>query len=100
MDESASPPQTGRKMMAAPGSHDSEVLRTLVDSLPDSIYVKDAHGHYMLDNLAHMRRIGAKSQEDVAGKTVYDFFPKEIAERFNADDEAILQSGEPLINRE
>jgi PAS domain S-box-containing protein len=100
MDESSSPPQPGDAMIAAPGSHDSEVLRTLVDSLPDSIYVKDAQGNYMLDNLAHMRRIGAASQADVAGKTVFDFFPREIAERFHADDEAILRSGQPLINRE
>lgn len=81
-------------------SHDREVLRTLIDSLPDSIYVKDAHGSYILDNLAHMRHVGIASTDEVVGKTVFDFFPREIAERFYADDEALLRSGLPLLNRE
>jgi PAS domain S-box-containing protein len=81
-------------------SRDRDLLRTLIDTLPDSIYVKDADGRYILDNLAHMRRIGAASTDDVVGKTVFDFFPKELAERFHADDDAILRSGEPLNNRE
>jgi PAS domain S-box-containing protein len=82
------------------GSRDRDMLRTLIDTLPDSIYVKDATGRYILDNLAHMRHVGAGSSGDIAGKTVFDLFPKEIAERFHADDDAILRSGEPLMNRE
>lgn len=87
--------------MSDPDSaRDRELLRTLIDTLPDSIYVKDTEGRYILDNLAHMRHVGADSTAEVVGKTVYDFFPKEIAERFNADDNAILRSGVPLLSRE
>jgi PAS domain S-box-containing protein len=82
------------------GSRDRDLLRTLIDTLPDSIYVKDADGHYILDNLAHMRHVGATSTGDIVGKTVFDFFPPELAERFRADDDAILRSGVPLLNRE
>jgi PAS domain S-box-containing protein len=82
------------------GSRDSDLLRTLIDTLPDSIYVKDTDGRYILDNLAHMRHVGAASTGDVAGKTVFDLFPAEIAQRFHADDDAILRSGKPLLNRE
>jgi PAS domain S-box-containing protein len=81
-------------------SHDRDLLRTLIDTLPDSIYVKDAERRYILDNLAHMRRVGVSSTEEIVGKTVFDLFPKEIAERFQADDDAILGSGVPLHNRE
>jgi len=81
-------------------SRDRDLLRTLIDTLPDSIYVKDADGRYILDNLAHMRHIGASSVDDVAGKTVFDLFPREVADRFHADDDAILRSGVPLHNRE
>jgi len=81
-------------------AHDREVLRTLIDSLPDSIYVKDAEGTYILDNVAHMHRLGLGSPDEVVGKTVFDFFPQELAERFHGDDQAILNSGTPLLNRE
>jgi PAS domain S-box-containing protein len=81
-------------------SRDRDLLRTLIDALPDSIYVKDPEGRYILDNVAHMRHVGAASTADIVGKTVFDFFPRDLAERFQADDDAILQSGEPLLNRE
>ena len=100
MSESPSPAGLAADGLPGYGSRDRDVLRTLVDSLPDSIYVKDAEGHYILDNLAHRRRVGAKSPDDVVGKTVFDYFPREIAERFHADDEVILHSGLPLLNRE
>lgn len=83
-----------------PSLRDPALLRTLVDTLPDSIYVKDPSGRYILDNLAHQKRVGVKSPAEVVGKTVFDFFPKEIAESFNADDEVVLRSGIPLLNRE
>ena len=81
-------------------SRDRDLLRTLIDTLPDSIYVKDASGRYITDNAAHMVHIGVHSSAELVGRTVYDFFPPEIADRFHADDDTILRSGVPLINRE
>lgn len=95
-----SEPNPAPRNMPDTGPRDRELLRTLIDTLPDSIYVKDAAGRYILDNLAHMRRVGATSTGDVIGKTVFDFFPAELAERFQADDDAVLRSGAPLQNRE
>jgi sigma-B regulation protein RsbU (phosphoserine phosphatase) len=76
------------------------VLRTLIDSLPDKIFVKDAQGRYVIDNVAHSRFVGAKSQAEVTGKTVYDFFPKELADRYHEDDQQIIRSRKALFNRE
>ncbi len=76
------------------------LLRNLVDNLPDYIYAKDDVGHYVIDNVAHMRQLHVQSPEEVTGKTVFDFFPEEIARKFHADDQAIIASGQPLINRE
>jgi PAS domain S-box-containing protein len=77
-----------------------ELLRALVDSLPDLIYVKDAGGRYLVSNRAHTAYVGAASEADVLGRTALDFFPREIAERFTADDHAVLHAGEPMIERE
>jgi PAS domain S-box-containing protein len=101
MTEASSPlPARAKTAPEQHSSHDANVLRTLIDALPDSIYVKDADGRYILDNLAHMHRVGLASLDEVVGKTVFDLFPKEIAERFHADDQAIVHTGTPLLNRE
>lgn len=76
------------------------LLRSVIDNLPDPIYVKDAQGRYILDNIAHLRFLGAPNAEAVTGKTVFDFFPREIAEKFNADDQAITDSGRAIVNKE
>jgi PAS domain S-box-containing protein len=41
-----------------------------------------------------------QSIEDVTGKTAFDFFPREAAERMRADDEEVLKASTPLLNRE
>lgn len=77
-----------------------KLLRTLIDNLPDLIYAKDPQGRLFLNNAAHMRFLGATKAEDALGKTVYDCFPKEIADAFFADEQRVIHSGEPLVNRE
>ena len=81
-------------------AEERNLLRNVIDNLLDSIYVKDAQGRYLLDNLAHMRSLGVDSPEKVVGKTVYDFFPDPLATKFQEDDEVVLHTGQQIINRE
>ena len=76
------------------------MLRTLLDNLPDFIFLKDTQGRYIMSNAAHTRSLGLASPAEIEGKTVFDLFPKERAERFAADDNHVLTTGEPIINRE
>jgi two-component system sensor histidine kinase/response regulator len=76
------------------------LLRSLINHLPDSIYVKDSEGRYVLDNPAHQRILGVDDEQAVLGRTVYDFFPPEEARRYHEDDRAVIASGRPLLNRE
>jgi len=76
------------------------LLRSLIDNLPDYIYVKDAQGRFIVDNIAHRQFVGANSFDEVAGKTTFDFFPQELARKFSYDDQLIMESGHPLLNRE
>ena len=75
------------------------LLRNIIDNLPDYIYVKDRQGRYLQDNTAHQEFLGAKSVDEVRGLNAFDFFPRELAERFDADDRAVMDSGKPLLNR-
>ena len=73
---------------------------TLIDNVPDRIYVKDRASRFLLNNLAHLQALGAKSQDEVIGKTDLDLRPKEIAEQYWVDDQRVLESGEPLLDLE
>ena len=76
------------------------LLRTLIDNLPDLIYVKDVNGRFLLVNEAAAAYIGAATRDDAVGKSDFDFFPHEYASQYRADEEAVLASGRPLINHE
>ena len=79
---------------------DHGLLRTLIDLLPDYIYVKDAQSRFVINNLAHARILGAESPEEVTGKTDFECFPRELAEQYYADDQQVMRSGQPLVNHE
>lgn len=76
------------------------LLRTLVDNLPDYIYVKDINLQHILNNTANVRLLGAETEKETLGKTVLDYFPKKIAERYIADDLAVIRNEAPLYNLE
>ncbi len=81
-------------------AEERSMLRTVIDHLPDRIFLKDAGGCYLLANQAHAHSLGRATQDEVAGKTVFDFFPREIAEHYAAEDREILRSGEARIDHE
>ncbi len=85
-----------REMIA----RERNLLRTLIDNIPDKVYVKDSIGRYIINNVVHLQSLGLSKQEETSGKTVYDFFPEEFARRFAADEQSIVDTGEPLLNRE
>ena len=81
-------------------ARERNLLRTLVDNLPDYIYAKDSSSRFTLNNAAHLRLLRAKTPEEVVGKTDYDIFAEELASRYFADEQAVIESGQPLVNRE
>jgi PAS domain S-box-containing protein len=76
------------------------LLQTLIDNIPDHIYLKDQESRFLLCNRALVQRFGAASSDEILGRTDFDFFPKEMATKFFADEQKILRSGEPLLHHE
>jgi PAS domain S-box-containing protein len=75
------------------------LLRTIIDAVPDFIAVKDAAGRFVLVNKASWENTpGASSEQDLIGKSDFDIFPNELAKRYWTDDQKIITSGIPLIN--
>ena len=88
-----------RQNLADALAHERNVLRTMVDLIPAFIYAKDRQSRFTACNELVARRMGT-SPEQLIGKTDFDFFPREMAEKFFSDEQALLQSGEALMNHE
>ncbi len=78
-------------------AHERDLLRTLMDNIPDAICFKDAHGRYTRVNTAQARLLGLKSSDEAVGKTDRDFFSAEDAQRCYEADQKVLATAEPLI---
>jgi two-component system, sensor histidine kinase and response regulator len=91
---------TDRKQLELTLQQERIFLRTLIDNIPDSIYVKDLSLRKIIANPAEVRISGVQSEADVLGKDDFEFHPKELAEKFLADDQKVLETGEALVNCE
>ena len=88
-----------RQNLADALAHERNVLRTMIDLIPAFIYAKDANSRFTACNELVARRMGT-SPEQLVGKTDFDFFPPEMAQKFFDDEQALIKSGVPLINHE
>lgn len=81
-------------------AEERNLLRTLIDNLPDYIYVKDADSRFLVANVAVARLMGASRPEKLLGKRDRDFYPEEQAQLFRDDEKNVIVSGVPVIEKE
>jgi sigma-B regulation protein RsbU (phosphoserine phosphatase) len=74
----------------------SGMLHQLMDHITDNIYFMDREGRIVLISQWGARWLGFESPEEVIGKTDYDLFTKEHAEAAYADEQRIMETGEPM----
>ncbi len=78
---------------------EKDLLQTLMDSIPDTIYFKDTHSRFTRINQSKADEIGISDPSEAIGKSDFDYFRKEDAlEAFN-DEQKIINTGSPLINK-
>lgn len=75
------------------------ILRTLIDTLPDLIWLKDTNGVYLACNHRFEQFFGARERE-IVGKTDYDFVEKALADFFRAHDRAVMDKKASSVNEE
>ncbi len=74
-------------------------LRTLIDTTPDLVWMKDINGTYLACNAEFEHLYGAKEAE-IIGKTDYDFVEKDFADFFTGTDREAIEKGIPIIFEE
>jgi len=88
------------KVMEEQLATERNLLRAVIDNLPDLVFLKDVEGRYLLDNVAHLRWLGASDMSEVRGRTLFDFVPDDVAEALHQDDLAVCEAGVPKLNQE
>jgi len=87
---------THRKRTEAALEHEHHLFQMLIDNLPDRIFFKDLDGRFLLNNPAHLKRLGLSSQAEARGKSDRDFFPLEHARQSREDEALVIKTGAPL----
>ncbi len=91
---------TEQKQAEAALKHERYLLHALMDHLPHSIYFKDAQSRFTRINRALAQVFGLSDPEEAIGKTDFDFFAEEHAREARADEEEVMRTGRPLIDKE
>lgn len=89
-----------RRQIEAELARERALLRTLIDNIPDYVYIKDRQSRFLVNNAAHIRMLGAQSQDALFGKTDFDIFPREFAEQYYESEQAMMARDEPLIDHQ
>ena len=76
------------------------LLRAVIDNIPDQVFFKDREGRFLVVNQALAQWAGVSDPGQLVGKSDLDYFPREVAEKFRDDDQAIMRSGEARVNME
>ena len=71
---------------------EGDLLRAIVDFLPDYLFVKDVSGRFLIANKALAVDLGKRSGQELIGRSDLDFVKPEIANRIIADDQRILNT--------
>ncbi|MHC4437222.1 MAG: PAS domain-containing protein [Planctomycetota bacterium] len=75
------------------------LLHALMDNLPHSIYFKDAQSRFIRINRALANYFKLSDATEALGKTDFDFFADEHASEAKADEEQVMQTDQPLLDK-
>ena len=80
-------------------AHERDLLRTLLDSIPDRIYFKDRDSRFLMISRAVAKDFGLDDPGEAVGKKDADFFSEEHARLALEDEQAILKTGQAIIGK-
>ncbi len=89
---------TSRRNAQLEVKRNQEMLRLIIDMIPDRIYLKDSDGKFLINNRSHLNALGAKTQSEAIGKTDFDYRTFANAKKYRDQDIEILKSNKPLID--
>ena len=76
------------------------LLRTIIDQIPEFIYVKDRQSRFLMANRQFALMKGLEKAELLIGKTDRDFFKPELAAEYFAEESKIMDDGLAMLDHE
>ena len=76
------------------------LLRTLIDHIPDKVYVKDKNSRFIICNKSVIASEGVKREEELIGKTDFDLYEQALAQQFFDKEQELMRTGRPIIDCE
>lgn len=90
---------TERKRVESALAGERQLMDALLANIPDAIYFKDTRSRFLKCSRMLARRFKLEDPAKVVGKTDFDFYASEHAERSLADEQQIMSTGKPLLNK-
>jgi PAS domain S-box-containing protein len=91
---------TERKQAEQALAQERDLLRTLMDNVPDCIYFKDRQSRFLRANVAVAKLFGLSDPGQAVGKTDFDFFTTEHAQQAYNDEQEVICTGKPMMAKE
>ncbi|MBI5952901.1 MAG: PAS domain-containing protein [Chloroflexi bacterium] len=86
---------TERKQVEEALKESRLLFHLLIESLPQNIYAKDSDGRFVFANQRYCTT-QCRRLEEIVGKTDFDLHPPELAEKYRADDQRVVETGETI----
>jgi PAS domain S-box-containing protein len=88
----------GRKQTEETLQNERTLFRTIIDLIPDAVYVKDMEGRKIVANPKEVLFAGVNSEEEIIGKTDFQLHPDREAKRAFDEDNLVLHEGKPIFD--
>ncbi|MCG6928203.1 MAG: methyl-accepting chemotaxis protein [Acidobacteria bacterium] len=88
-----------RRRLETEAGRERDLLRTLIDTIPDQIYFKDRESRFLRVNAAQAASLQLLSPEDAIGKSDIEFFSPEFAKKTLADEQELMRANTPLLGQ-
>jgi len=89
-----------RKRLAQSLEEERTLLQTVIDSLPDLVFVKDRQSRFKLVNRSLALVAGVSDPKELIGKSDRDLSPAALADKYVADDRKVLEAAQSQVNTE
>ncbi len=84
---------TRRRQMEQDLRNSESLYHSLVETMPQNVFRKDRQGRFTFANQQYCKHYKCRL-EDILGKTDFDFFPQELAEKYQKDDSRVMETGQ------
>ena len=78
---------------------DRALVTAFLANVPDFVHFKDREGRFIAVSQSKLRRNGLKHEDEIIGKTDFDFFSEKDARKAKDDEDEVMRTGLPMVDK-